>query len=265
MKSLLSVALIIGATLSLSAQKFYLSPSLGYGFGLRGDAIPTESGNSLESKGIDLGGGGNVGLAGGMFFTEEFALELRLNYQNNLGTSYNILFDFSLPNSSAENSTFNAQSIRIASMLHYRASQKLAPYLKLGPLLQWSDLRTTDEGRNFNNEPTISETEFSFALALGIAGEMGLSLQLNEQSALTAGFSFALVEAGLSSDELVRDEVNGQDQLANRTTAERETEYVKSVSFQGQASRTQNEPSLRPRQWLSYSNITFRLGYQVRL
>lgn len=74
-----------------------------------------------------------------------------------------------------------------------------------------------------------------------------------------------MVEAGLSSSEITRQEVNGQDQLANLPRSQRETEYVKSISPQDQMNRTQNQPRLELREWISFSNVTFRIGYQMRL
>lgn len=162
---------MLGTFLSISAQNFYISPSLGYGFSLRGNGLYVVSGTSIESQGLNMGGGANAGLAGGIQLSKQLALELRLNYQNNLAASYDATFGiFQSTPGPTEEMTFRAQSLRAASLLHFRLDQDLAPYAKLGPLLQWSSFNVTQEGFDGSGSSSLTETDFKTALALGIAG-----------------------------------------------------------------------------------------------
>ncbi|MDR9443121.1 MAG: outer membrane beta-barrel protein [Schleiferiaceae bacterium] len=267
---LLMAATALFVTTALSAQDFYFNPVVGYGINAPGEVNTTGDTGSTSIDNLNLGGGVNVGVSGGFLFDDIFGIEARLNYQNNFG--YQTVRSTTIQDPSSgqqipieQISTFNASSIRLAPLLFFRMDEDVSPYAKVGPILQYSMLSVVDESPTVivnNNTPAVgtleSETQLNNGISLGALGEAGMMFELDNDIFLNAGIAFSAIQVSPNSSEIVRYEENGQDQLDDLNTSEKETEFVETIN--NTSSNDPDQPSQQLKNWLNYSSFSLRVG-----
>lgn len=265
--------LFAGVTLffatALSAQDFYFNPVAGYGLNAPGEVSVMGDTATASIDNVNLGGGLNVGVSGGVMFEDYFGIEARLNYQNNFGYETVSLNSYPDPNTgqtmvAPATVSYHASSIRLAPLLFFRMDESVAPYAKVGPVVQYSLLAMESEATNTSFGPnpsvqtTISETTFKNNISIGALGEAGVMFELDGDVFLNAGIAFTSMQVTPSSSEVTRYEVNGQDRLDDLSTNARETEYVESLDLN--SSNDPDQPSQALKTWFNYSSFSLRVG-----
>jgi len=268
-----AVALL--ATTTLSAQDFYFNPVAGYGIKAPGEITLTGDASSPSVDNLNLGGGLNVGVSGGFLFNDVFGIEARLNYQNNLGYQNVNSITYQDPNSGQPISgeqitTFNASSIRLAPLLFFRMDEDVSPYAKVGPIIQYTMLSVVTESPQptlVNNTPTVvtleTETRLNNGISMGALGEAGMMFEVDSDIFLNAGVAFSALQVAPNSATIVRYEENNQDQLADLSVSEKETEFVRNID--NNSSNEPDEPSQGLKDWLNFSSFSLRVGVVVIL
>lgn len=261
--------LLLAGTHFATAQNFYLSPSVGFGLNTPGEVAFGGDTSQTTVQNINLGGGINAGVSGIWMFDENFGLEVRLNYQNNLGDEVNSrVTDFDTvnfsPTLSDEVATTNSYSLRLTPLLFFRMERDFSPYAKVGPVVQLSGLSTSFESSGTNVMSFESELEYAPVISLGGAAEAGILFELSDGLTCNAGVSLTMVQMGLKSAEVTSYKENGRDRLDDLNTAAKEIEFKETVTNQD-LNNSPDEPTVTNKDWVNFSNVTLRVGVMLEL
>jgi hypothetical protein len=114
-----------------------------------------------------------------------------------------------------------------------------------------------------NNIPTVgtleSETQYNNGISLGALGEAGMMFELDNDIFLNAGIAFSAIQVTPNSAEIVGYEVDGQDQLDDLNTSQKETEFVETLDANN-APGDPDEPRQQLQEWINYSSFSLRVG-----
>lgn len=242
-KLILSVAMLSLGTGAM-AQGMYASFNLGYGFGTPGDMVGTVDvvdggGNTTSTPTYGtLGGGFNIGLTPGYMISENFGIELGLNYL--LGSTLTST-DFTTPATSTTIKTKSNQfRVSPTLVISTGAGEGLSAYAKAGIVLPVAGSTTTNVEATFFGGTSSQEISSKGAFSAGFTGAIGVNFGLSDKLSIFGELSHVSLRIKGKTQTIESSEVNGVNQLVGATTYMLETSYV------GELNSSSNNSSYNP-------------------
>jgi hypothetical protein len=265
-------------TLSVSAQKFYVGVQGGYSYatnsGQLGLTNSEESDNTIKIEMIKggLGQGFNTALTLGYSLSDVVAIELGANYVfNSSEVTDNYSSEFSSGNST---SVIAAQMIQVAPkvVFNLNSESKFNPYLKVGATLGIGKITSTTESTDISNFGSqtfefSSEDEFEITggLAFGFNAGIGGNYAINDRISIFSELNLLSMSYAPTKGEVTKYELDGNDELSNLSTSEKETIFVDEIEYDFNGSQNENEPAEQLKMYLPFNNISLNVGLRISL
>ena len=145
----------------------------------------------------------------------------------------------------------------------------LKPYLKAGPLLALA--RVTEKSRSLSeqdNNPELTQTEqqYSGNIALGLRGTAGLEMRLNEKMSIFSEVVFLGMQYAPKEMQMLRYEVNGEDQIGLWTIRQRKVTFVDQTTLDtGNPASSPDEPYKSLKTHFGMSSVSAMAGLKIGL
>lgn len=229
-KIILSGVAVISLTAAM-AQNPYVNVSVGYGLGLPGEPLGTNSttasngDKTAENVYGTFGQGLSIGLAPGYFINEHFGAELGFNYF--MGSKIDAS-TVSTPYGTAT-TTVHSSQIRMTPTLVFRTgSEGLYGYAKTGvvmPLTGTTFAKVEDTGAAGPGTSKTVETETKGAFSYGFSGAIGINYTINDMFSVFGEANAVQLRINAKSTTITSYTANGADVLSMMTTYDKETTY----------------------------------------
>ncbi|MBT8327224.1 MAG: porin family protein [Bacteroidia bacterium] len=246
----------------LQAQSNYFSLQTGYAAGIAQETNRNSSSSSLdfsnekrENVYYSFGEGIQVKLAYGHMFTDVFGVELGVSQL--LGTEHESSGEYSwgkyISKQKANLTTINP------SIVYLFSSNKVSPYAKFGLSGTLGTIKDSYEYES-GSYKNLMESETTSKFNWGITSALGASLKLNDNLSLLGEASF--MSSTFNPKKLIttKYEIDGEDQLSEMTTREKETVFVDKVTTDNDEEPNDNQPEEYPSFKLPMSNLAFTFG-----
>ena len=252
--------LLFGFALSLSiqlnAQQLYLRGSAGYALKLASQNIDfynhTSDTSSFNDSQVDVnfGKGWNGGLAAGYFFNPHIGCEIGFSY-NRSGriTSKDIYTggttDYSLS----------------ARMYSFHASVIITPgFEKVNPFAQFGIKAGTgsilyEYVENSATDVLKQKVIRNGGIGIGATGSIGIRYQLGKNIFCLGELTMTGLSYAPARGEIIQFEHNGVDKLPGMTRHEKNTEYVRSFSYDNNQPPVDSEPRKELRNKYPFSSV----------
>lgn len=229
-KSLITGFALLAVTV-VSAQDLYVNVSAGYGLGLPGEKLGTNStttssgATTTENVYGTLGQGFAVGLTPGYNFTEHMGVELAFNYF--MGADVQVQ-KTETPYGTATASAHSNQLRMTPTLVLRTGGDKLTGYMKAGivlPLAGTTFTKVDDSGAAGPGTGSTARYETKGAFSYGFNGVLGLNYKLNDRFGIFGELSSVNLRINAKSRSLTAATSNGTDVYGSLTTYQKETTY----------------------------------------
>lgn len=268
-KLMLSGALVL-ASMSLSAQEFYTSFSVGYGLGLPGEKLgtnTTQTATSLATENIygTFGQGLGINLSPGYFINDHFGFELGLNYfmgakvtATEATTPYGTL-----------TAVAHSNQLRLnPSVVLRTGTEGLSGYARLGiiiPALGTTFTDVDDSGTAGANTDYTQSFETKGAFSVGFSGALGANYALSDKLSVFGEVNGSNLRINAKSRTMTAYSVHGTDMMSYLTTYDKEVSYVDQLdgssnnsSYNSSTNTDNAKEDLRTRN--NFSGLFFNIG-----
>lgn len=223
MKKSIIFAAAMAVSGAVSAQGPYVGINVGYGFGAPGTDIgstinATTSSYSETQVFGTLGGGLNAGLNVGYMFSEHIGADLGLNYF--MGSTVRSR-DVTSPSGTVTVDSKSTQ-MRIAPSIIVSTGGTFAGYARFGLVLPVGGSTVTEYRDNTSGSMVAIDYESKGMPSLGFQGAIGVSYELSDKLSLFGEFSPVVMQIKSKSRTMTAYTVDGQDNLGNLTTYDKE-------------------------------------------
>jgi hypothetical protein len=283
MKKIIMIVLL-SAPAILLAQNSYLGVNIGYGIPLASEVIGYDehrysnyytgsySGTEKVISG-SYGSGSVIGVSYGYVGSKSIGFDLEVDYligkkykleDSNITTAYDYYTGSYFTSQSTTLYTHSARSILITPSFMVRIKQgSVAPHVKIGPVLGIVNKINTE----FDSESDQGNNEIQFqlygGLSIGFRGSAGVSFQLNPSLSLVAELTSTMMSYYPKKGKILLYKENGVDQLSQLSVSDKEVEFVKESSWNGQ--EAENEPSKILRESFSFGSLAVSVGIMFTL
>lgn len=293
MMRIILAMLVAGVATGSSAQSFYVKFSGGYSFPLAAYSMGTNA-MSVEvietdpetgfyvpkgflTKEEDVSGSLNTGLCASATIGYQFAgnasVELDMGYVSGRRYETNAeerqTLDGDLRYARSDFRAWDSSNGFISPSLVLTTGQGLLkPYLKGGPLLALTQV--TEESRllieqNNNAELTRTKQKYSGSIALGLRGTAGVEMQLNETVSVFSEVAFLGMQYAPKGKEMLRYEVNGEEQIGAWTVRQRKVNFVDTTSLNSRDASSSDQPFEALKVHFGMSSLTALAGLKIGL
>lgn len=278
MKKLVFSAAFLCATVVSFAQDLYIKPYLGYGVGYPGETNYEVTQDTAEAnynhKAVQMGGGPRGGVSFGLLLDDGFGFDFDLSYQNNLGQEFTDVsesyeFDPMTGNFNQVTETdvyaVSSYSIRFTPSLHFELDRDgIKPFIDLGPTFMYSAFDTEVEMESSFGD-IVSVEEFSSRITMGASGNLGVEFEIADDIFLSTALRFTMAQTNPSKSEITTYTIDGEDQLKDWDTSDKEFIYEKDFTRDFSDSDDPDEPTVLPAQRLDYSSVALIAGVKILL
>lgn len=251
-----------------SAQGPYASLNLGYGFGKSTMNLEywnfynsTSGTNSVtdEQVFVSLGKGLNFGGTFGNMFNENVGAELGINYL--LGGKAKAKDEYT---GGTTEYNFYARMLRIIPAIVIAAGgEGINPYAKFGVVVSLGSAKYEMED-NDNGDIMILKEKYSGGIALGFMGAVGALFPLNDNMSIFAEINTINQSYAPKKGEITELTVDGDDMLPDLTTSQKETEFVKEVTYEYEVNPPTSEPTKVLKQKLPLGSVGIVVGARIK-
>lgn len=261
--------------INLSAQKMYFGVQTGYGFATsagQANLMNRETGPENGTYEIMEGGYGegiNTGIYIGRFFTRNLGIELGANY----------LFGKHLTTESNYQG-FNWYSyetiisgkvtmLQLSPQLVFRTTpSKITPYAKVGLIFGLATTLTQDISEYVVADPgpyKIESTQKSTGnIPVGFSSTLGATYEIGAIMDLFVEFRLLTMAYSPNKTSVTAYVLNGNNNLDNLTTSQKETIYLDKVEYDDVAG-PDDKPTESLRVTLPLSSMSFNFGLKILL
>ncbi|MCX6231498.1 MAG: outer membrane beta-barrel protein [Bacteroidetes bacterium] len=288
LKSLVFIFLL-GTVTNLFSQNFYFSLNAGYGLKLNGltyyEEVRQAKSNSnytstRDVNRISFGKGFNVTGALGYMFNKNMGVELGLSYLIGGTTSVKDSYYDVAGALSYSNTDYSARMFRINPSVYFTAGNKMiSPYARFGLIIGFATITEDYEDKISNtiynpNPPyglitnvtaTTHTEKMNGSMALGFNAALGAALNVSDKFCWFAELNVVSLSYAPTKGEIVSYTLNGQNNLSNLNTSQRETEYSENYSYDTSVGQPFNEPGKSIRVNHPFSSIGINLGFRAKL
>lgn len=266
--TLLCLLLFVSGTVLAQYPKWSLEFSTGFGYDLNGSSPGLESwissdfeddGSYVETREYYSYGNG-----------PKASLGMGVEFSKNLGIDANLSYSYGLPSTVTRRGFFfnettfetGGQSIAFTPMLRiekeFRYWDDAALYVRFGPHL--AGMYTYMDSDYDGSYITRLETSWSFDV--GAQAGIGLQIPMSRASFFTVEAQFTHLINRPDRAELTRYEINGEDQLDDLTTSQRERIYVSEINYEP-VSEDDPQPYLQVES--PFSHYSMNIGIRILL
>ncbi|MCX6248509.1 MAG: outer membrane beta-barrel protein [Bacteroidetes bacterium] len=262
---------------TLNAQKIYVRAGLGGGVGLKqyvrdfwADETKTASTDNFVVKSVGLGGGFNVNAAFGYKMTDNVAIEFGINEFIGLAKKSN----------QSATGTFNDfnKELKISGMMLQLVPavvispglEKVNPYARLGMIvgvLPSIMVKSSSTNTNSGGPRASTLTEYTMKLhggvAVGFTAAGGVTFNLSDMLSLYGELVYNGITYAPSKGIYKKYTVDGVDRLADMTTRDKETIYVK--KYDANENIADGSPDKAPKESFNFSNVLLNIGVMIKL
>jgi len=258
MKKVLLLSLTVFIATSLSAQ-FYAGFGVGYGMGASKRANGIEiTDNSTKNIYGSYGEGINANLKLGFMFSENIGFEL--------GTSYLIGSAQTKEKSEYVLEEAKTSGLRLAPQLVVKLDNGL--YSRFGmiiPVMGKTIVTSSDD--HYQVAPAVfvkkeSTVEATGSFSMGFIGAIGYAYALSDNMDLFAEVEYIGMSIKSGTATLTQLDINGEDQLANMKTIQKEYEFVDEVMDTDNTNV--NEPGKSLKQKAPFSSLGLNIGIVMK-
>ncbi len=271
-KKILITAISVLLIGSASRAQLWIGVGGGFGMPLASQTFGSNEDQNSSSDKYELvkgsyGSGLNLGLQAGFMLSDNVGLELGISYL--MGTKYT-WHNYNDPNSNVsthQDYDAAAKMLRIMPGIRFTCGDgDLKPYIHGNVVLGMSGTITenyTQVDKNPINTTTTETTEeYTKGMALGFGG--GLGVGYHSGSLMIFGEIAMIAQTWAPGhSEYTKYTVNGQDQLPNMTTDQKQTDYVDSYTDTG--SSNTGAPSQAIKWYLPFSSWGINVGVAIVL
>lgn len=258
-KIILSGVAVISLTAAM-AQTPYVNVSVGYGLGIPGEKLGTNSttasngDKTAENVYGTLGQGLSFGITPGYFFNEHIGAEIGFNYF--MGSEVEVQTT-ATPYGTAT-VTANSNQMRMTPSLVLRTgSEGLYAYAKTGivmPLGGTTYTKIDDTGAAGPNTANTSEFETKGAFSWGFSGALGVNYSINEMFSVFGEANAVHLRINAKTRTMTAATSNGVDVMGALTT------YDKEITYQDELNNSSNNSSYNT----NYSTATAKDDLRTR-
>lgn len=247
-----------------NAQNAYFGIGGGYATSLASQTMTfnetgfTNNDHFYETVKGTYGKGLNFGMYAGYMFNPNVSAELGISYLAGGKTKRHYVKE----SSATEDLVLSAKMIRIMPSLRMTAGDgKLKPYMRIGMVVGvggkiTADQTWTDTGCNCGNSETT--WEYTGGISLGATGAFGVNYTINEKISLFGELNFIAQSWAPEKGLLTKSMFNGADQLPNKTTSQKEIDFVK--SYTTTSSVNTSAPTTQIKNYSPFSSIGINIG-----
>jgi hypothetical protein len=268
---ILLTALITVMFSTASFAQFYTNLNVGYGFGKSTANLDywgfynyTQNSSTTyteEQIFLSLGKGLNFGVTVGNMFNEHVGAELGINYL--LGGKSKASDEYM--NGAKTDYVLMARMGRaIPAIVIAAGTEKIDPYAKFGVVISLGSVKYEIED-NYNSDVFIEKWCFNGGVALGFMGAIGAKFPLSDKMRLFAEINTINQSYAPKKGELKEATYNGEDQLPDLTTREKEIEFVDEITYEYEGgNQSDSEPTKVLKQKFPLGSVGINFGLEIR-
>jgi len=264
----LLMAVAISMISNVSFAQFYGNVNLGYGLGKSTMNIGDFSNYTYlsptsfkdEQIYLSLGKGFNFGVTAGDMFNKNVGAEIGINYL--LGGKCTA--EDKYENGTGEYS-LKAGMLRIIPAAKVSAGfEKINPYAKFGAVISFGTVKH-EMKQTLGSITTTDIWCYKGGVAFGFMGALGVDYSINERIALFAELNTINQSYSPKKGELTEATYNGEDQLPDMTTSQKEIEFVDEVTtaYEG-GDQSDSEPTKVLKQKFPLGSVGINFGLEIR-
>ncbi|MGB0390507.1 MAG: hypothetical protein ACPGD5_02985, partial [Salibacteraceae bacterium] len=159
----------------------------------------------------------------------------------------------------------SANMIRInPSVVISAGGEKLKPYAKVGVVFGFGSINykitDTDGG-----DVTKMKLKTNGGMAIGLSSSLGATFDLSDKLALFGEVNMINLSYAPKKGEYTEYSYNGEDELGNLTTSEKEFEFEDSVTYDYNNSPSDSEPSKVLKEKMPFGSVGLNIGVRVNI
>ncbi len=268
-KKILLVLAISFVSSSMFAQGAYVSLNAGYGLGTSTMSLEnygftnyTGKTNSYTDEQIflSLGKGINLNGAFGLMFNENLGAEIGVSYLMGSETES----ESSYSSGGLDKYTISSNMLRVAPSLVFSSNMGgFSPYAKFGVLIGKGTIDFANEYTSSTGDESITEVELKGGMSFGLNAAVGALFTLSDNMSLFGEINMDNMNYSPTEGEVTKATYNGESQLDNMTTREKEIEYVDSYTYDYTNPPSDSEPSKELKHQFPYGKIGFNFGVRI--
>ncbi len=266
-----------------NSSKFYFSFNPGYSFGAGGTLISNSNDLSTSDgysytvdteQGYSLGKGLSVDLAAGFMFSNNLGIEMGISYLLGQVGGKNVETDiYRYDPAFGDSYTTKWESEAYGSMLRItpglRISTKISsiePYAVFGAVIGIGKFNQDIYDEDYTGTDIEVEEykyEYGGGVALGYQAKVGVDMHLADPLSLFAEFRLINMSYSPTKGELVEYTVEGEDQLIDMDTNEKEFVYVDPYNYDSEDDVNENEPRERSKFAVPMGSMGVNIGIRL--
>src|SRR6056297_436541 len=269
-KKILMVLAISFVSSSMFAQGAYVSLNAGYGLGTSKTSVEnygftnyTSNPDSYTSEQIflSLGSGITVNGAFGFMFNENLGAEVGVSYLLGSETEAEDIYS---SGDGVSTYTISSNMLRVAPSLVFSTNMGgFRPYAKFGVLIGKGTIDFANEYTSSTGDESITEVELKGGMSFGLNAAVGALFTLSDNMSLFGEINMDNMNYSPTEGEVTKATYNGESQLDNMTTREKEIEYVDSYTYDYTNPPSDSEPSKELKHQFPYGKIGFNFGVRI--
>jgi hypothetical protein len=262
------VVLILAAG-SVHAQKFFVQVGVGGSLGMNADysllvneTVHSGTYSTFETVPVTMGTGFNVTTRFGYMFLKYVGIELGLGQFIGLSVKGETINEMS-GGTQYEYRYYGRMFSIVPSLLITPGLEKVNPYARIGmiigayPVLYYTSDMTRATSVDYE-EKTVEK--FSGSVAVGFQASGGVAFILSDLVSLYVELNYNGVSYSPSKSELTEYTVDGVDHLADLTTYQKESEFVRTLDFDYETPPDPNSPAQYLKYNYPFSSIGMNFG-----
>jgi hypothetical protein len=243
----------VGAAISTASSMVY-------------DRDMTNSQELYSAKKNGYGTGLPVALAAGYWFGENVGIELGVDYFYGFSSKYTFKDDYTDLNFK----TYGTMLSLVPALVGRITLDKMTPYARLGLMIGvMNSIITKCEGNS--NSPEFktsvgkieSKQKLSGGMAIGVQAALGSDYALSDLISLFAEFQLYGISYAPKKGQYKTYKIDGQDQLGNMTTKQKEWKYVK--KYDAEKVIPDSEPDELPKINTHFNNFGILVGVKITI
>jgi opacity protein-like surface antigen len=272
-QSLLIILILFGAA-PLFSQGLYISAGGGWNFSTSARQITfnaTPSGDNTKYEGVHgtFGRGGNAGVSIGYDYSQNLGLDLNFSYLFGAKTTGESSYS-SGKYSDLNTETLSARMLRINPRLVIsHPCGRVEPYVQFGAVFGKGKVTYEEEWTSTNTDPweggTTTNTgydkwEYSGGWGIGVSGAIGANLKLSDNMSIFGEINTINMAYAPKMAHRLESTFNGQDQLPDFSTSQKEIEFVESYTS---GSGSENEPDEDLKIYMPFGSVGINAGIKI--
>ena len=249
------------------SQGFYIGAQGGYNSPILAQLMgenysSTSSGSSTEKVLSNFGSGTNIGILTGYKLKSNISIEIGFTnfFTNPFSSSSNYSYGSS---SNSDLNTFNSKLNIVSAGIKYSNTFSFGePYIRAGLLFGNISFTYNHQNTNISSsspaQTSEDETNYTGSLAIGGFGAFGIKEKVSPNFSFFVEGIVNLLQFNPARSELTKSTINGIDQLPNRKTYDKITEYGNSYSTN--SSSDPNSPRKGIMEGVNFSSIGLQIG-----